>query len=149
MKITLCVNANVHSRRHSSRSVLYASSTKSRYPSMGRPTNRPRSSPENTIFRPIINKPIGKVNLPLCNGQCPRLVSSIRTKKPIRIETNDDHKLPKGGLKIEDSVDAVDRTRAAFIDYLNLTKALETFSILANDRTKSDSKRTVKRLQAI
>jgi hypothetical protein len=63
--------------------------------------------------------------------------------------TNDDHKLPKGGFKIEDSVETVDRTRASFIDYLNLAKALDNFSILANDRTKSNIKRTVKRLQAI
>jgi hypothetical protein len=77
------------------------------------------------------------------------LVSSIRTNKPIRIATNDDHKLPEGGLRIEDSDETVDRTRVSFIDYLNLAKALENFPILANDKTKSDIKRAVKGLQRI
>ena len=54
-----------------------------------------------------------------------------------------------GGWTIEQTADAIGKTRTSVIGDLTLAKALEDFPILASCKTKSDIKRAVKGLQRI
>ena len=53
----------------------------------------------------------------------------------------------RGGWRIEDKGEIVDRTRAFVVDDLALAKALENVPNLADRKTKSDIKRAVTGLQ--